>query len=70
MIEDTHFGLIELLLVFGLVLGWAGWQWWGWWRWRREQLKTRRDPHDPAASPLPAPAPHKTPPASDDPPTA
>lgn len=31
------FGLIELLLVFGLVLGWAGWQWWDWQRWRRRQ---------------------------------
>lgn len=34
------FGLIELLLVFGLVLGWAAWQWWDWRRWRRRQ---RRD---------------------------
>jgi hypothetical protein len=69
MIQDRHYGLIELVLVFGLVMGWAGWQWWSWWRWKREQLKTRRDLPAPAASPPHAPAPHKTPPGSGDPPT-
>jgi len=36
-VPSHWFGLIELLLVFGLVLGWAGWQWWDWQRWRRRQ---------------------------------
>jgi hypothetical protein len=30
-------GLIELLLVFGGVIGWALWQWWQMRRWRRER---------------------------------
>jgi hypothetical protein len=29
--------LIELLLVFGGVLGFAIWQWWDWRRWKRRQ---------------------------------
>jgi hypothetical protein len=40
------FGLIELLLVFGLILGWAGWQWWGWRKWRRQQAL--QDKHEQA----------------------
>jgi hypothetical protein len=36
-VPSHWFGVIELLLVFGLVLGWAGWQWWDWRRWRRQQ---------------------------------
>ncbi|MFG6432027.1 hypothetical protein [Roseateles sp. LYH14W] len=40
------FGLIELLLVFGLVLGWAGWQWWDWWRWRKTQERKRLEQRD------------------------
>jgi hypothetical protein len=38
--SSTRFGLIELLLVFGVVLVWAGWQWWDWQKWRRQR---RRD---------------------------
>ena len=33
------FGLIELLLVFGLVIGVALWQWWDWRQWKRGQNK-------------------------------
>ena len=33
----AHFGLIELLLVFGVVLGWAVWQWWDYRQWKRRQ---------------------------------
>lgn len=39
MIDDRLYGLIELVLVFGLILGWAGWQWWDWRRWKREQAR-------------------------------
>ena len=41
-------GLVELLLVEGLVLGWAGWQWWTWRRWRRQRDAQReaKDPMD------------------------
>ncbi len=35
MIDDRFYGLIELVLVFGLILGWAFWQWWDWWRWKQ-----------------------------------
>ena len=31
------FSLIEMLLFFGLVFGWAFWQWWDWRRWKRRQ---------------------------------
>ncbi|WP_255358120.1 hypothetical protein [Pseudorhodoferax sp. Leaf267] len=30
-------GLIEMLLFFGLVFGWAFWQWWGWRKWKKRQ---------------------------------
>lgn len=33
----SAFGLIELLLVFGLVIGLAAWQWWDWRKWKRGQ---------------------------------
>lgn len=39
MIDERLYGLIELGLFFGLILGWAGWQWWGWRRWKREQAQ-------------------------------
>lgn len=35
------FGLIELLLVFGLVIGVALWQWWDWRKWKRGQDKPK-----------------------------
>lgn len=35
MIDPRYYGLIELGLVFGALLGWAGWQWWEWRKWRR-----------------------------------
>jgi len=43
VIDSRFYGLIEMLLVFGVVLGWAGWQWWDWWKWRKgqEALKAR-----------------------------
>ncbi|SIR60555.1 hypothetical protein [Pseudacidovorax sp. RU35E] len=34
---QSWFGLIELLLVFGGVIGWAVWQWWDWRRWKARQ---------------------------------
>jgi len=34
--------MLELLLFFGAVLGWAGWQWWDWQRWRKQQTLERR----------------------------
>ena len=37
--DSRWFGLIELLLVFGLILAWAGWQWWDWWTWRKRQQR-------------------------------
>ncbi len=37
LIDARYFGLIELLLVFGVVFGWAGWQWWDWWKWKKGQ---------------------------------
>ncbi|MCE4554388.1 hypothetical protein [Pelomonas cellulosilytica] len=39
MIDPRWYGVIELGLVFGAILGWAGWQWWGWRRWRRDQQR-------------------------------
>jgi hypothetical protein len=39
VIDERFYGLIELGLFFGLILGWAGWQWWGWRRWKREQAQ-------------------------------
>lgn len=44
--SSSSFGLVELLLVFGVVLGLAGWQWWNWWKWRRDR---KRDDDDPLA---------------------
>lgn len=35
--SSSTFGLIELLLVFGLVIGVALWQWWDWRKWRKSQ---------------------------------
>lgn len=43
MIATSWYGLIELGLVFGAILGWAGWQWWGWRRWKREQERRRTE---------------------------
>ncbi len=77
--SSATFALLELLLVFALVLGWAGWQWWDWRRWRRQQAKLQREQaaapgpgavsetksvSTPAVS-LPAPTPHS---ADTDPP--
>ncbi|MBY0365982.1 MAG: hypothetical protein IIA03_06240 [Proteobacteria bacterium] len=42
MIDARFYGLIELGLVFGLILGWAGWQWWGWRQWRRRQQASQQ----------------------------
>lgn len=42
MIDDRFYGLIELVLVFGLILGWAGWQWWDWWRWKQRHERQER----------------------------
>ena len=44
-------GLIELLLVFGVIFGWAGWQWWSWRQWRRQQAKQRAHEAPPPAGP-------------------
>lgn len=44
MIDERFYGLIELGLFFGLILGWAGWQWWGWQRWKREQARRAQQP--------------------------
>ncbi len=38
--SGSWLALIELLLVFGLVLGFGVHQWWQWRKWKREQ---RRD---------------------------
>ena len=27
---QSLFGLVEMLLVFAVVFGWAFWQWWDW----------------------------------------
>jgi len=48
MLGGRFLGLIELLLVFGVILVWAGWQWWGWWTWRRQQRR-EADRDDPPA---------------------
>ena len=40
-VPSRWFGLIELLLVFGVILGLAGWQWWGWWKWRKAQKRAQ-----------------------------
>ena len=42
MINEKFYGLIELGLFFGLILGWAGWQWWGWRQWRRRQQASQQ----------------------------
>mmetsp|Transcript_53732 Transcript_53732/g.126532 ORF Transcript_53732/g.126532 Transcript_53732/m.126532 type:complete len:398 (+) Transcript_53732:526-1719(+) len=42
VIDARFYGLIELGLVFGLILGWAGWQWWGWRQWRRRQQASQQ----------------------------
>lgn len=42
MIDDRFYGLIELVLVFGLILGWAFWQWWDWWRWKQRHEQQQR----------------------------
>ena len=34
---QSLFGLVELLLVFVVVFGWAFWQWWDYRRWKRRQ---------------------------------
>ncbi|WP_255358234.1 hypothetical protein [Pseudorhodoferax sp. Leaf274] len=39
-----HIGLIELLLFFGLVFGWAFWQWWDWRRWKKRQREQEPPP--------------------------
>jgi len=44
--SSSVFGLIELLLVFGLVLGVAGWQWWDWRKWKRRQDKPDDEKRD------------------------
>ncbi len=43
MSDRSLYGLIELLLVFGVVMAWAIWQWRDWRRWRRERSKLERD---------------------------
>ena len=40
--SSSSLGLIELLLVFGLVMGVALWQWWDWRKWRKGR-KGERD---------------------------
>lgn len=40
-------GLVEMLLFFGVVLGWAGREWWKARQWRRERDAARSA--DPAA---------------------
>ena len=46
--NSNHLGLIELLGVFALVLGWGGWQWWQLDRLRRrreaDEAEARRQP--------------------------
>lgn len=36
-------GLIEMLLFFGIVLGWAGWQVWGHRKWKRQQQQLKAE---------------------------
>lgn len=51
-------GLIEMLLFFALVLGWAGWQVWDYRKWKRQQRQEeaeRREASPPAAAPPPPP---------------
>lgn len=49
VIDERFYGLIELGLFFGLILGFAGWQWWGWRRWKREQAqRAAKAPQDEA----------------------
>lgn len=36
---DGRAALLEMLLVFGAVLGWAGWQVWQYWRWKRDRRR-------------------------------
>ena len=45
------FGLVELLLVFGPILGWAGWQWWSWRQWRQRQAQEREQQSSPPGGP-------------------
>lgn len=37
-------GLLELLLFFGIVLGFAIWQWWDYRRWKKRR-EHDEDPH-------------------------
>ena len=44
--STSLFGLIEMLGVFGLVLGVVGWQIWDWQRWRRQRDAEREAERD------------------------
>lgn len=52
--STSLFGLIEMLGVFGLVLGVVGWQIWDWQRWRRQRDAEREAERD-AATDTPTP---------------
>lgn len=39
---EGRLGLIEMLLFFGLVFGWAFWQWWDYRRWKKKREHEER----------------------------
>jgi hypothetical protein len=41
---EGRLGLIEMLLFFGLVFGFAFHQWWQWRRWKRQQQQKKDEP--------------------------
>lgn len=47
--SSSTFALIELLAVFGVILGVAGWQWWEWRQWQRQRPPDAEARNDAAA---------------------
>jgi hypothetical protein len=45
-VNSARFGLIELLLVCGLLLALALWQWWDWRQWRKSRQRKSGDQPD------------------------